>query len=144
MLKNSLFAVLLFLLAGCTLFDTVPAGTPPAGAITENSVRREFDVRSAVNYMTTSLSIHLLTDPLEENFIALDSDSATAAYAAMVLHEITRITATAEKPLPCANVLRTRDRDAGWDFQLVRNGRTVWQEYLDLSLCSPQKGSQQK
>ena len=138
-----LLSVVLLAASGCTLFDPLPPGEAPKGAIVNNHQKKDFDESTAVNYITTSLSIYLLTDPLPEKFVAIDADEATAFYARQVLNEIARVTGIQEKPLPGAHVLHTRFSNDGWDFKLISNGKKVWKERLELSLCR-QKESQKK
>ena len=127
--------LLLFVLSGCALFDPLPSGTPPDGAIVQNRRRIDFDESSAVNYMTTSLSIFLLTDPPPENQLFADTDQETEKYAHLVIAELSKITGVKESSTPGGQVLRTRGSLGKWHFQLLRDGRTVWQETLDLGLC---------
>ena len=119
-------------LAGCSLFDPLPPGTPPEGPIVQNTPPGIPDVSSAVNYMTTSLSIYLLTNPLKENVVALDADEATKPYAKMVLEEIFRISGTREIPPPCSCVLKTRAVSNTWSFQLLSQRKILWESMLSL------------
>ena len=139
-----LLSVLLLSVSGCTLFDPLPPGEPPKGAIVDNQQKKDFNESTAVNYITTSLSIHLLTDPLPEKFVAVDADEATAVYARQVLDEISRVTGMQEKVPPCAHVLRARFSNDGWDFALISNGKKVWKERLELSLCRQKEGQKKK
>ena len=129
-------AVLCLSLAGCCLFDSLPEGKAPDGAILSNAPRQEFDVSSAVNYMTTSLSIYLLTNPLPENVICIDADSETSAAASAVLEELARITGVQRKNPPSPQILKSRAGKDCWDFSLDINGRTLWKEHLRLTLMS--------
>ena len=123
----------LFLLAGCTIFDPLPPGPAPEGPIVKNAPRKIFDTTTAVNYMTTSLSIYLLTNPLEENTVCLDADAETLPHAKMVLEEISRITGTREVPPPHRQILRTRaEPDDAWNFQLLSGGKVLWHSRLSF------------
>ena len=133
MKKTVLCMTGVLLLGGCCLFDRVPPGKPPEGVIVRNAPRKKFDVRSAVNYMTTSLSIHLLSNPPPENFAVTDGDGETLEYARMVLEELRHITGIREKMPPGRLVFKTRSTADGWDFALLLDGKTVWQEHLDLN-----------
>ena len=135
---------MLFLLAGCSLFDPLPPGKAPEGAIVNNRPKKDFNETTAVNYITTSLSIHLLTDPLPEKFVAVDADEETAFYARQVLQEIAPVTGIREKIGPCSHVLYTRFSKDGWDFALISKGKKVWQERLELALCRPKEGQKKK
>ena len=128
-------SVLLTLLCGCVLFDPLPDGTPPDGAIVQNRRRIDFDESSAVNYMTTSLSIFLLTDPPQKNQIFADTDEDTEKYARMVIAELAKITGVTEICSPGDQILKTRWTSGKWHFQLLRSGKTVWQETLDPGIC---------
>jgi hypothetical protein len=134
MIKGCFLFLLLLTVSGCSLFDPLPAGTPPEGAIVRNQPVRNFNVVSAVNYMTTSLSIYLLTNPLPENFLAIDADSETQIHARSVLNEISRVTGVREKSLPCPQVLKTRRDGNSWIFSLYVNGGMLWKEQLKLTL----------
>ena len=138
-LKCSCPAVLILLLSGCCLLDPLPEGKAPDGAILSNAPQQDFDVSSAVNYMTTSLSIYLLTNPLPENRVSVDADNETAAAASAVLEELARITGIQKKVLPCPQVLKSRAVEDCWDFSLEVNGRTLWKEHLRLTLMSGTK-----
>ena len=70
-LKCTCPVILILLLSGCCLFDPLPDGKAPDGIIISNAPRQDFDVSSAVNYMTTSLSIYLLTNPLPESICVM-------------------------------------------------------------------------
>ena len=130
--KTACFAAAV-LLAGCTFFDPLPPGPPPEGPIVKNAPKKIFDTTTAANYMTTSLSIHLLTNPLEENAVCLDTDVETRPYAKMVLEEISRITGTREVPPPCRQILRTRaEPDDAWNFQLLSGGKVLWHSRLSF------------
>lgn len=124
------------LLSGCCLWDPLPEGEPPQGAIVDNSGPQKFNASSAVNYMTTSLSIHLLTEPLPSNVLAVDSDAETRGHALMVLEEISRVTGIQQKQLPCAQILKTRASGSRWEFALEVNGKVRWKESLMLNLMS--------
>jgi len=131
--KTACFAAAAVLLGGCTLFDPLPPGPAPEGPIVKNAPKRIFDPVTAANYMTTSLSIHLLTNPLEENTVCLDADAETLSHAKMVLEEISRITGTREVPPPCRQILRTRaEPDDVWHFQLLADGKVLWDSRLSL------------
>ena len=127
-------------LSGCCLFDPLPAGTPPEGAIVHNKPVQDFNAGSAVNYMTTSLSIYLLTNPLPENCLALDSDADTLFHARTVLNELSRVTGVQEKT-PCRQVLKTRREGQNWIFSLYVNGSMLWKEQLKLTLMKKQSVS---
>lgn len=141
-LKYVFMAVLCLSLSGCCLFDPLPEGKAPDGAILSNAPRQEFDVSSAVNYMTTSLSIYLLTNPLPENVICIDADSETSAAASAVLEELARITGVQRKNPPCPQILKSRAGKDCWDFSLDVNGRTLWKEHLRLTLMSGSKNQE--
>ena len=131
--KTACFAAAAVLLGGCTLFDPLPPGPAPEGPIVKNAPKRIFDPMTAANYMTTSLSIHLLTNPLEENVVCLDADEETRPYAGMVLEEISRITGTREVPPPHRQILRTRaEPDDAWNFQLLSGGKVLWHSRLSF------------
>ena len=131
-----LFFCLLFLclLTGCSLLDPLPEGTPPEGAIVRNVPVEDFNIPSAVNYMTTSLSIYLLTHPLEKNQLAIDADAATLPHARSVLEEISRVTGIREQAAPGGQILKTRSNGKEWIFSLSINGKQLWKEQLKLSL----------
>lgn len=121
------------LLTGCTLFDPLPPGPPPEGPIVENAPKKIFDTTTAANYMTTSLSIHLLTNPLEENAVCLDADEETRPHAKAVLEEISRITGTREVSPPCRQILETRaEPDDVWHFRLLSDGKVLWHSRLSF------------
>ena len=134
-MKYAALLLACLILSGCCLLDPLPDGKAPDGAILHNTPPKKFDFNSAVNYMTTSLSIYLLTDPLPENFLMLDTDEATRFAAESVLEEISRVTGIRRKT-PCGQVLRTRAGKNSWEFILDVNGRTLWKEHLDLNLMS--------
>ncbi len=134
MMKICFLFLLVLTISGCALFDPLPAGTPPEGAIIRNQPVQNFNTVSAVNYMTTSLSIYLLTNPLPENFLAIDADSETQIHARAVLREISRVTGVQEKALPCKQVLKTRRDGNSWIFSLYINGGMLWKEQLKLAL----------
>ena len=137
--KCALGTIVILLLSGCCLLDPLPDGKAPDGAILSNALRQDFDVSSAVNYMTTSLSIHLLTNPLPENVIAIDADNETRTAASAVLEELSRITGVQRKNPPCSQILKSRAGKDFWDFSLDVNGRTLWKEHLRLTLMSGAK-----
>ena len=130
--KTACFAAAAVLLGGCTLFDPLPPGPPPEGPIVKNAPKRIFDAATAVNYMTTSLSIYLLTEPLEKNVVCLDADEETRPYAGMVLEELSRITGTREVPPPCPYTLKTRAAADAWTFQLLSSSKTLWSCFLSF------------
>ena len=134
MIKVCFLFLLILTVSGCALFDPLPEGTPPEGAIVRNQPVQSFNVVSAVNYMTTSLSIYLLTNPLPENFLAIDADSETQIHARAVFNEISRVTGVQEKALPCKQVLKTRRDGNSWIFSLYINGGMLWKEQLKLTL----------
>ena len=134
MIKVCFLFLLVLTFSGCALFDPLPAGTPPEGAIVRNQPVQNFNVVSAVNYMTTSLSIYLLTNPLPENLRAIDADSETQIHARAVLREISRVTGVQEKALPCKQILKTRRDGNDWIFSLYINGGMLWKEQLKLTL----------
>ena len=131
--------VFLPLLSGCCLFDPLPEGKAPEGAILSNASPQNFNTSSAVNYMTTALSIHLLTDPLPENALAVDADPDTQIYAVSVIEEIARVTGLQRKSLPYHQVLKTRVKENRWEFSLNIKGKTIWKEELLLTLMSEKK-----
>lgn len=139
-LFQSFFSLLLLLLlSGCCLFDPLPEGKAPDGAILSNAPQKNFDVSSAVNYMTTSLSIYLLTDPLPENAVAVDADQETCTAASAVLEELARITGIQRKDPPFPQILKCRAEGGFWEFSLQVNGKTLWKEHLRLTLMSRTK-----
>ena len=125
----------LFVFSGCALFDPLPPGKAPDGAIVNNQRQQTFDLRSAVNYMTTSLSIHLLTNPPAQKTLRLDCDTETLQGARMVLEELAPVTGIRETSVQTAPVLKTRRNGDQWFFQLIEKNRVVWQESLDLAFC---------
>ena len=131
--------VLLPLLSGCCLFDPLPEGKAPEGAIINNASPQNFNTSSAVNYMTTALSIHLLTNPLPENVLAVDADPDTLIHALSVVEEIARVTGLQRKNLPCQQVLKTRFKENRWEFSLNIKGKTIWKEELLLTLMAEKK-----
>ena len=139
LLKCAFAAVVMLLFSGCSIFDPLPDGKAPDGIILSNAPRKDFDVSSAVNYMTTSLSIYLLTNPLPENVISVDADNETRAAASAVLEELGRITGILQKNPPCPQILKSRAGKDCWDFSLSVNGRTLWKEHLRLTLMSGTK-----
>ena len=141
-LKCTFPVILILLLSGCCLFDPLPDGKAPDGIIISNAPRQDFDVSSAVNYMTTSLSIYLLTNPLPENVISVDADNETRAAASAVLDELSRITGVQRQNPPCPQILKSRAGKDCWDFSLSVNGRTLWKEHLRLTLMSGTKNQE--
>ena len=141
-LKCTFPVILILLLSGCCLFDPLPDGKAPDGIIISNAPRQDFDVSSAVNYMTTSLSIYLLTNPLPENVISVDADNETRAAASAGLDELSRITGVQRKNPPCPQILKSRAGKDCWDFSLSVNGRTLWKEHLRLTLMSGTKNQE--
>ena len=141
-LKCTFPVILILLLSGCCLFDPLPDGKAPDGIIISNAPRQDFDVSSAVNYMTTSLSIYLLTNPLPENVISVDADNETRAAASAVLDELSRITGVQRKNPPGPQILKSRAGKDCWDFSLSVNGRTLWKEHLRLTLMSGTKNQE--
>lgn len=133
--------VLLPLLSGCCLFDPLPEGKAPEGAIINNASPQNFNTSSAVNYMTTALSIHLLTNPLPENVLAVDADPDTLIHALSVVEEIARVTGLQRKNLPCQQVLKTRFKENRWEFSLNIKGKTIWKEELLLTLMAEKKAT---
>lgn len=133
-----LLCLCLLFLCGCSLFDPLPPGKAPEGPLVRNQIRRDFDMRSAVNYMTTSLSIYLLTEPLKGNAVFLDCDAATQSAARKVLEELAPVTGLKEKS-QAPPVLKTRLRSGGWEFSLSDGRKILWKERLELALCRPTK-----
>ena len=137
-IRKKLYFPLVFLplLSGCCLFDPLPEGKAPEGAIIHNRVPQRFNTSSAVNYMTTALSIQLLTNPLSENAIAVDADTDTLPHAAAVVEEIARVTGLQKKNLPYHQILKTRFKENRWVFSLIIKDKTIWKEELLLTLMS--------
>ena len=134
MIKVCFLFLFMLTVSGCALFDPLPAGMPPEGAIVRNQAVQNFNAVSAVNYMTTSLSIYLLTNPLPDNVLAIDADNETQIHARTVLREISRVTGVQEKALPCKQILKTRRDGNDWIFSLYINGGMLWKEQLKLTL----------
>ena len=134
MIKAGFLFLLMLTVSGCALFDPLPAGMPPKGAIVRNQAVQNFNVVSAVNFMTTSLSIYLLTNPLPENVLVIDADNETQIHARTVLREISRVTGVQEKTQPCTQILKTRRDGNSWIFSLYINGGMLWKEQLKLTL----------
>ena len=121
----------LLLLAGCTFFDPLPPGPPPSGPIVKNAPKDILDADAAANYYTTSLSIYLLTNPLDPNTVCLDADDATKNCAKTVLDELSRITGTRLVTAPCPHTLKTRaEADDAWSFTLLSPKGPLWHDAL--------------
>lgn len=131
------FAIILLLAlsSGCTLFDFDPQGKAPDGAIVNNQLPESFNSTTAVNYMTTALSIYLLQNPLPEKSISIDADAHTRPFAAQVLTDIEQLAGYSTSAVPGKQRLQTRQKNGHWHYSLVVNGKTVWEEQLKLSIC---------
>ena len=120
------------LAAGCAdLF--LPSGTPPDGAIVDNTpVTGEFTPRAAENYLVTSLSGFLLRESPGTR-IGILADAATRDIAEQVLLALGPLCAVSivpDSPL----LLRARAEENRWDFQLFdsRTDTILWQERLPV------------
>ena len=120
------------LAAGCAdLF--LPPGTPPDGAIVDNTpVTGEFSPRAAENYLVTSLSGFLLRESPGTR-IGILADAATRSTAERVLLALGPLCAVSivpDSPL----LLRARAEENRWSFQLFdsRTDTILWQEQLPV------------
>ncbi len=120
------------LAAGCAnLF--LPPGTPPDGAIVDNTpVTGEFSPRAAENYLVTSLSGFLLRESPGTR-IGILADAATRNTAERVLLALGPLCAVSivpDSPL----LLRARAAENRWSFQLFdsRTDTILWQEQLPV------------